>query len=92
MLILIKLLLKKENKTSVNPAESWTYTEVGHPSLLPLEQTIEHEVGLVLVEEDHLGVGIIPGRVEEVLQEAVDAVKVDVAAHDDELSLRVDLE
>ena len=28
---------------------------------------------------------------EEVLQEAVDAVKVDVAAHDDELSLRVDL-
>ena len=89
MLILIKLLFKEREQNQCE--SSVTYTEVGHPSLLPLEQTVEHEVGLVLVEEDHLGVGIVPGRVEEVLQEAVDAVKVDVAAHDDELSLRVDL-
>ena len=89
MLILIKLLFKEREQNQCE--SSVTYTEVGHPSLLPLEQTVEHEVGLVLVEEDHLGVGVIPGRVEEVLQEAVDAVKVDVAAHDDELSLRVDL-
>ena len=89
MLILIKLLFKEREQNQCE--SSVTYTEVGHPSLLPLEQTVEHEVGLVLVEEDHLGVGVVPGRVEEVLQEAVDAVKVDVAAHDDELSLRVDL-
>ena len=90
MLILIELL--KLKKRVQNQCESSvTYTEVGHPSLLPLEQTIEHEVWLVLVEEDHLGVGVVTGRVEEVLQEAVDAVKVDVSAHDDELSLRVDL-
>ena len=84
-MILIKLLKYKESESC------GTYTEVGDPSLLPLEQTIEHEVRLVLVEEDHLGVGVVTGWVEEVLQEAVDAVKVDVSAHDDELSLRIDL-
>lgn len=70
---------------------NFTYTKIRDPRLLPLQESIKHEVRLVLVEEDHLRVGVVPGRMEEVLQETVDTVKIYVPANDDKLTLRIDL-
>ena len=59
--------------------------EVLHPGVLPLEQPLELEIGLGLVEEDHLDVDVVSRRVEEVGEERHHGLVVDVAAHDDEL-------
>lgn len=53
--------------------------------MLPLEQPLELEIGLGLVEEDHLDVDVVPRRVEEIGEERPHGLVVDVAAHDDEL-------
>ena len=54
--------------------------------MLPLEESLELEVGLGLVEEDDLDVDVVPRRVEEVGEEGAHRLVVDVAAHHDELA------
>ena len=69
-----------------NNAEVHNSLEVLHPGVLPLEESLELEVGLGLVEEDDLDVDVVPRRVEEVGEEGAHRLVVDVAAHHDELT------
>ena len=57
-----------------------------------LQQPLELKVRLHLVEENHLAVHVLPGRVEEVSKEPTDAAVGDVPAHHDKLLLRVGLQ
>ena len=59
--------------------------------MLPLEQPLELEVGVHLVEYEDLAVDVLPGGVEEVVEEVGDGDVGDVAAEDDELLLGVNL-
>ena len=72
-------------------SEEFTHTEVGDSSFLSLQQTIEHQIWLVLVEEHHLSVGVVTSWVKEILEETIDTVKVNIAADYDELSLGIHL-
>ena len=72
-------------------SEEFTHTEVGDSSFLSLQQTIKHQIWLVLVEEHHLSVGVVSSWVKEILEETIDAVKVNIAADYDELSLGIHL-
>ena len=57
----------------------------------PLEKSLKLEVGVHLVEDEDLAVHVLPGRVEEVVQEVTDGDVGDVPAQDDELLLLVNL-
>ena len=57
----------------------------------PLEKSLKLEVGVHLVEDEDLAVHVLPGRVEEVVQEVTDGDVGDVTAEDDELLLLVNL-
>ena len=57
----------------------------------PLEKSLKLEVGVHLVEDEDLAVDVLPGRVEEVVQEVTDGDVGDVTAQDDELLLLVNL-
>ena len=57
----------------------------------PLEKSLKLEVGVHLVEDEDLAVHVLPGRVEEVVQEVTDGDVGDVTAQDDELLLLVNL-
>ena len=59
--------------------------------LSPLEKSLKLEVGVHLVEDEDLAVHVLPGRVEEVVQEVTDGDVGDVPAQDDELLLLVNL-
>ena len=45
----------------------------------------------MFVQEDNLCVGVITRWMKEVFEESIDTVKVDVAANNDELPLRIHL-
>ena len=57
----------------------------------PLEKSLKLEVGVHLVEDEDLAVHVLPGRVEEVVQEVTDGDVGDVPAENDELLLLVNL-
>ena len=57
----------------------------------PLEKSLKLEVGVHLVEDEDLAVYVLPGRVEEVVQEVADGDVGDVTAENDELLLLVNL-
>ena len=57
----------------------------------PLEKSLKLEVGVHLVEDEDLAVYVLPGRVEEVVQEVTDGDVGDVTAENDELFLLVNL-
>ena len=69
----------------------WSHLEILDSCLLPLEQPLELEVGVHLVEDEDLAVDVLPGGVEEVVEEVGDGDVGDVAAEDDELLLGVNL-
>ena len=75
-----------KNTKKYYPPKPSNSPEILHPGVLPLEQSLKLQVGLALVEEDDLHVHVVAGRVEEVPEEGLDALVVDVAAHDDELA------
>ena len=57
----------------------------------PLEKSLKLEVGVHLVEDEDLAVHVLPGWVEEVVQEVTDGDVGDVTAENDELFLLVNL-
>ena len=61
---------------------------MGLPSL---EKPLKLEVGGHLVEDEDLAVDVLPGRVEEVVQEVTDGDVGDITAENDELLLLVNL-
>ena len=62
-----------------------THREIFHFRSLPFEQSVKLQVGLILVEEDKLGIDVLPGRVVEVVQEVADTDVSDVTAHQHKL-------
>ena len=62
-----------------------THREIFHFRSLPFEQSVKLQVGLILVEEDELGIDVLPGRVVEVVQEVADTDVSDVTAHQHKL-------
>ena len=61
------------------------HREIFHFSFFSLQESVKLEIWLFLVEKNHLGIDILPGRVVEVIQEVADADEGDVAANKDKL-------
>ena len=61
------------------------HREIFHFSFFSLQESVKLEIWLFLVEKNHLGIDILPGRVVEVIQEVADADEGDIAADQDKL-------
>ena len=68
--------MRMEALGSVDP-----HLEILDPGVLPLQQTLELEVGLGAVKEDDIHIHIVPVLVQEIRQEHGDWLEGDVSTH-----------
>ena len=83
--------LKFKHQFLLHSCSRW-YLKVCHSRLFSFEKSFKHQIWLWFVQKDHFTVSVISCWMEKIFQKSMDAVKVYVSTHHDELPLWVDLQ